>query len=105
MTTTRITGTESASGDNELIAAPGAGYKLVIYYFMIENESSTATTMILKDGSTAKYRRLGQNQGDGLTREFPRGDPWELAENAALNLNLSGANQCGYNVEYETVAT
>ncbi len=104
MAATRITGTKAASGDNELIAAPGVGQHIEVRWFIIQNESATATTMILKDGATATIRYLAQNQGDGLTHRFPSGAPWALTANAALNLNLSGANQCGYTVEYEVVA-
>ena len=104
LTLTTDTGTVSASGDTTLIAAPGASYRLVVTSFVIQNESSTATTMILKDGSTNKRRVLGQNQGDGLAMVFAPGSEWRLSENAALVLNLSGANQCGYTVDYFTEA-
>lgn len=104
MARTRLTATAASSGDNTLVAAPGAGKRIVVHYFLIELEASTATAMILKDGSTAVFRRYAANEGDGLVREFPGGAPWELTANAALILNLSGANTCGYNVEYEVVA-
>lgn len=99
-----ITGTKSNGLDNVLIAAPGAGSRIVVVGYELQNESTTATTMILKDGSTAKRRVLGQNRGDGISRAFPVGRGWKLAENAALNLNLSGANSCGYTIDYYTEA-
>ena len=98
----QVTGTAATSGDNELIAAPGAGVRIVVTAFVIQNESATATTMILRDGTTAKWRCLGQNQGDGLAVVLPPGRAWKLTANAALNLNLSGANSCGYSVQYYT---
>jgi hypothetical protein len=102
---TPVCGTKSSSGDNELIAAPGSGVRIVVTGFVIQNESANATTMILKDGSTNKIRVLGQNQGDGLTHIFTPGREWRLTADQALNLNLSGANQCGYTVFYFTEAT
>lgn len=97
-----VTGTKAASGDNELIAAPAAGVRIVVTSVLLQNESATATTMLLKDGATAKMRCLGQNQGDGLLMTFPPGREWKLTAATALNLNLSGANSCGYSVQYYT---
>jgi hypothetical protein len=94
--------TKAASGDNALIAAPGASTRIVVSAFTIQNESATATTMVLKSGSTAKFRWLGHNQGDGLVMAFPPGREWRLGTNEALNLNLDGANSCGYSVVYWT---
>lgn len=95
-----VTGTKNASGDNELIPAPGPFARLVIVSFCIQNESLLPTTMILKDGSTAFRRILGQNQGDGVAVTYNPGREKRLTENAALNLNLSGSNACGYSVDY-----
>lgn len=95
-----ITGTESTSGDTELVAAPGSGFRIVVTAFTMQNESGTATTMKMKDGNTDRFRILGQNQGDGIDRQFNLEQEWRLTENSALNFNLSGANQCGYNVSY-----
>lgn len=102
--TTTVNGTGSSSGDNEVVATPGAGYRLVVTTFVMQNESASATTLILRSGtsSTNGWRILGQNQGDGLAMALPLGDPWRLGEDEALNLNLSGANQCGYSVRYYT---
>ena len=94
------TGTAATSGDNDLIAAPGLGNRIVIVSFCIQNESTTATTMILKDGATAFRRVLGQYQGDGVAVTYGPGREKRLAESAKLVLNLSGANSCGYSVDY-----
>lgn len=95
-----VSGTKASSGDNELVATPGAGLRLVVVSFVIQNESAVATVMILRSATTPVWRVLGQNQGDGLTKDFPMGYEWKLAENEALNLNLDGANSCGYSVAY-----
>jgi hypothetical protein len=101
---TTVTGTKAAAGDNELIAAPAAGNRLVIVGLTVQNESAVATTVILKSGATAKRRALLQNQGDGLGLAFPAGREWRLGTAQALVLNLSGANSHGYTVDYYTEA-
>lgn len=101
-TVTIVTGTAASSGDNSLIAAPGVGIKIVVCGFVIQNESSTATTLILRDGTTSKIRCYAKNQGDGLSQVFTPDARWKLTANTALNLNLSGANTCGYTVWYYT---
>jgi hypothetical protein len=95
-----VSGTKNGNGDNELIAAPAAGNRIVIVRYSIQNESTTATTLILKDGATAFSRVLAQNQGDGLTVHYPVGREKRLTAATALNMNLSGANSCGYSVDY-----
>lgn len=96
--------TASSSGDNSIISAPGAGLKIVIVGLIIQNESSTATTMRLFNGAGGSVlaRCLGQNQGDGLTVSFPGDTRLKLSGNTALVLNLSGANSCGYTIWYYT---
>lgn len=98
-----VTGTKSSSGDNSLIAAV-ANKRHIITSITVQNESTTGTTMILKSGSTAFWRVLAQNQGDGLAFNFQPGLTWTLGVNEALVLNLSGANSCGYSVAYYTEA-
>jgi hypothetical protein len=94
-----VCGTKAVSGNNTLIAAPATGSRIVVWSFVIQNESATATTMILKD-AVDRYRVLGQNQGDGLAMVFDAMQPWRLNAATALTLNLSGANSCGYSIQY-----
>ena len=95
-----VTGTKAASGDNSLIAAPGAGLCIVVEGFALQNESATATTLILKEDVGAEavslFRYYAHTQGAGVTWNYPK----KLTANKALNLNLSGANSCGYTVWY-----
>lgn len=93
------TGTAASSGDNTLIAAP-TGAQIKIVALQIQNESATATTMILKFGSTAKWRTLAQLQGDGISLSLPLGREWLVGSGNALVLNLSAANSCGYSIAY-----
>lgn len=91
----------STSGDNDIIAAPGTGKRIVLSSIIVQNESSTATTALLKDGaSTTFHRLLMQNQGDGLAFTFARGREWRLTENTKFVVNLSGANSVGVSVGY-----
>ena len=97
-----VTGTKAASGDNELIAAPTAGTRIVVSSFQIQLEADTETTLIMKDGATNKFRFLAVGRGGGLNKDFMQGREWKMTAATALNLNLSGANSCGYNVSYYT---
>ena len=102
---TRIAGTKAANGDNTLITAPAAGYRLVIKGWYVQNESSTATTIVMANGAgESNYRYLAQNQGDGIGRVYEAFNEWRLTAATALILNLSGANSHGYWLEYWTEA-
>jgi hypothetical protein len=83
-----------------IVAAPGAGSRIVVSSFTIQNESATATVMVLREGGVDVERVLGQNQGDGLARAYPVGREWRLPENTALNYALDGANSCNYSIHY-----
>lgn len=103
-TLTFTTGTVSTSGDNTIIAAPGAGQQIYVRSLQIQNESSTATTAIIKFGTTAKWRVLMQNQGDGLAFSFPIGGEWSVGDNTALVVNISGNNSVNVSVSHYTEA-
>jgi len=94
----------AASGDNTVVAAPGANKRTVVKTILVQNESETATTILLKSGANTKRRALLQNQGDGVAWSFGRGDEWCLGTNEALILNLSSANSHGVTVDYWTEA-
>ncbi len=93
-------GTVATAGNNTVIAAPGVGFQLVIFACSMQNESSTATVMLLRGGSTTFHRVLGQNQGDGELLVLPANREFKLGENVACNFNLSGSNQCNYSIYY-----
>lgn len=99
-TITRTADTAASSGDNTIIAAPGAGYKTIVLFVRVQNESAVASTAIVKHGSTAVARNAAAQYG-WLERDYSE-YPLELPENTALVLNLSGANSHGYIVEYVT---
>jgi hypothetical protein len=91
-------GTAATSGDNTLVAAPGAAKSILLFYVKVQNESATKTTAIVKHGSVNKERVLLPGEGDYFIREFK--EPRLLPANTALVLNLSGANSHGYTVDY-----
>jgi len=104
-TLTTWNGTRAIAGDNELVAAPGVGRRLVVTAFVIQNESATALIMRLRSGVTANgWRCLGQNQGDGLAMTFGPGSEWKLHPNDPLNLELSNADTCAISISYYTEA-
>lgn len=98
-TLTHATGTIASSGDNAVLSAPGAGKRIVVVAWSVQAEAA-ATTIILKDGSTATKRAYCEAAGDMGGEAYPLGREWRLATNAALNINLSAANSTGYNITY-----
>lgn len=97
-----VSGTASATGD--IISAPAAGVKIVLVSVFLQNTTTTANTMLLKDGSggAEKVRVLGQNQGDGLQKVYPIDARPKLTAATALNLNLSSATAVAYTIDYYT---
>ena len=90
--------TFNTSGDNTILSAPGAGYTYVLFYLHVQNESSTATTVLVKHGTETVARIVLQNQGDGWLREFEY--PVIMPENTALIVYLDGANSHNYTLEW-----
>lgn len=102
------TGTIAASGDQTIIGAPAAGTQICITQLRIQNESSTATTVIIKLGATNGQqigRVLCQNQGDGIDNIYPVEDAIRVGTGLAFVLNLSGNNSIGYSIKYFLEAT
>lgn len=95
----RYTGTAAAL-TNVLVPAPGAGLRIVVRYWVVQNESATASTAILRNGGAGAFRYHAQNQGDGLGAFFTAGDDWELSTNTAVNLILSAAVSWGYSIGF-----
>lgn len=95
---TFVTGNTNTSGDQTLIAAPGANLEIVIGWIFIQNASAVATTAILKTTSVNLIRFLGQNQGDVFAQNV--NGAFRLGNNNALLLNLSGGNAHNYSIGY-----
>jgi len=92
--TSIVSGVAASAGNNTLISAPAAGYRITVYALYLQNESATATTCILED-FVARWRALLAQYGWFILRS-----PWRLNDAAALTLNLSGANSIGYSIQY-----
>lgn len=89
-----VSGTTAVAGNNTLIAAPAAGFRITVYALYVQNESANATTILLVD-MLARWRALLAQYG-----WFILDTPWRLNAATALTLNLSGANSHGYSVQY-----
>lgn len=97
------TGAPAASGDNTLIAAPGAGVKIVVVGFSQVLTVAVATVGLLKDGAAGatKARWSGATIGAGIPLFFfPERRELRLTANTALVLNLSAANAVDTQVYY-----
>lgn len=99
-----LTGTTAAAGTTTLVAAPGAGTRIVVSVFMVQNESAVATTVQVGAGGAQAFRALLQTQGAALSGAFLVGREWKLPANTALTVTLSAANSHGYSVVYYTQA-
>lgn len=96
-----VSGTKADSGNNTLISAPGSGNQIVLYLVQIQNESATSTVVKLLDGSTQFYRAKLTAVGSGLVLDLQKdGRSLRLSPNAALVLNLDGANSHNFTVWY-----
>ena len=98
-----VTGTIATTGDNTIVVAPGSGLSIYVTHILIQNESATSTTVIVKDTAN-RIRFLAQTQGALFSAIFPGRREIKLTANTALILNLSGANSIGYSIGYYTAA-
>ena len=98
-----VTGTINVQGNNQIIAAPGAGLSIYVTHLVLQNESAVSTTIILRDTDN-RLRCLAAAQGSGIALVFPDRGEIKLVANTALSLNLSGNNVCGYSIGYYTGA-
>jgi hypothetical protein len=100
-------GVTSGSGVTALISAPGAGTRIVVSGFRLQQEDANGTLCQLRDDTTDEMRWMGVSQGDKVDVQFPVGREWKLTENKALNLYLSDydAVAIGYSIYYYTEST
>lgn len=96
LTASATSGTKATAGNNTVLPAPGAGKQIVVHFMDVQNESATATTVQLID-IVARFRIVLDQY-----RLFYISD-WRLNPNTALTMNLSGANQIGYSIQYSIV--
>ena len=94
-----VSGTVNITGDNTIVTSPGAGLSIYITHIVLQNESTVATTMTIKD-TAVRFRYFGPTQGSGTFIAFPNKGEIKLIANTPLILNLSGNNICGYSIGY-----
>lgn len=96
----------TASGSTELVAAPGAGNHLRVYYLMSSSDSATATMVHFRDGTGGgnKYSHKLHSQGQAWAHNIKPGY-WDLTTATGLFVNLGTAATSIYvTAETETVA-
>lgn len=86
----------STSGDNTIIAAPGAGVSIYVAELVVINKSSTNTLCLLKEGATTIGDVDMPSEGDGIALIYPFDSERKLPVNTALVGNLSGNNNISF---------
>lgn len=97
-----VGGITSTSGNNTIVAAPGAGFRLILWAWHLGNGAATANTCTIRDLAARFSAPLGAAIGSNMGQVFPWG--YRLNENAALTLALAAATSVSYNFIYSTEA-
>lgn len=84
---------------NELVAAPGAGNRIVVSYLYAHDEAGTGNAIEFRDGATA-FARFDKDNTPFAIGPVPAGREFRLTENTALNMQLQNATLTGYTVWY-----
>ena len=92
----------TTSGDTTIIAAPTSGIRIVICEYRIQNHTSTATTILLKNGTAdaSPLRIRCPNDGSGDSKEYSTGNEIRLSAATAFVTNSSAATSHGISVRY-----
>lgn len=97
-TLTYATGTFNTSGDNTVISGV-ANNNIVIKSILLQNESSSETTALIKNGATT-IMRVVLAAKQFIYLPFDEAEEIMLATNTHFIINLSGANSHGYSIRY-----
>lgn len=97
---TCVKGTCSTSGDNEIVAAPGAGNEIVPVSWEFWADEDGPLSMILGSDTVDVAYYTAQSAGQGVVGAIVPGFVLGIGANAALELNLSDAKDAGYCVRY-----
>lgn len=89
----------AAIADNAIVAAPGAGYKIVVYGYQID-ATGGANTVIFKSAANAKTATKGFVASGGMAIPPGVAPLFECNENEALNAALTAATAVGIDVQY-----
>lgn len=99
MAVARVALTDANSA--ELIATPGAGYRIKVSSLTGSNAGASLSTVDLKDGSTKKFSYAMAANGGGFG--FNPAGGWLLTANTALNVQQSQAVASYVSVVYAIV--
>jgi hypothetical protein len=95
---------QTASGDQELIAAPGASTSIHVTGFWASNQGSSKNRVSLREGAagTERYKGTLAADGGGVTRDKIM---WVLPANTALTGNLGAAGDVDWNIDFFVAPT
>jgi hypothetical protein len=87
------------SGNNTVIAAPGASLSLYIKKGSIHNRGASNIVALLQDGAGGTTRWRAELASEGGASGFSFGERgWKLTADTLLNVNLSGAGDVDVNI-------
>jgi|tagenome__1003787_1003787.scaffolds.fasta_scaffold20935905_5 hypothetical protein len=92
-------GNPASVGDNLLVAAPGLGFKLVVYGYQL-NATGGANNVVFRSGTTpiSSVKSLANQAGSNVPPNTLL--LFECLENQVLNTNLSAATAVGVDLQY-----
>ena len=89
----------SDTSQQTLVAAPGAGRRIVVHFVTGSNAGGSLSTLSLKDGAAVRFSLSMAANGGGFA--LPLNRPWELSENQALNIQQDAGVTSSCSVIYE----
>lgn len=93
----------TASGDTEVIAAPGAGKFLRVHGYQISSRAALNEVQLRSATTPKAYTEAVAAAGGGVSCPPSKLPYFECAANEALNVNLSAAGNVSVNVQYAIV--
>ncbi len=101
----RAFGTRNTSGDGTaVIAAPGAGLRIVIYGWRIQAEVDGDQTVLLKSGSTSLKRFFMATKAQGIVEDLSGENETDkrvyCGANEAVFVNLLNPLAMNYDIDY-----
>lgn len=77
----------SGNTEQEIIAAQGAGTRILVYAYKVTNGDSAMAKLTFKEDSVDAWVEYAAANGGGSTISFP--EPYELGSNKALDVQLA----------------
>jgi hypothetical protein len=97
----RIYGSKSTTGDGDpIINAPESGKEIVVYYRLIQSQSSTPTTISLKNGSVVLETIRCAGDAHGVVGEFLPISAIRCGNGQSLYINQSSAVPIHWSIAY-----